>query len=270
MNSFQNKVAAVTGASSGIGRAVALELAKNGCDLAICARSRMDALEETARAIKKLGRRATVHQVDMGARDQVEGFCAETLKEHGQVDMVVNNAGVGLVAPIEEMAYEDFEWVMQTNFWGMVYGTKAFLPYLKNRPEAVIANISSVWGFWAFPVQSAYTVSKFAIRGFTEALAQELARTGISVSLVMPGGIRTDIAKNSRLRAALGPVKGEKEIIRFFNLIARTTPERAARVIARGMQKKKSRILIGPDAHVLDLANRMFPSWYQKVLPLLF
>ncbi len=268
MKNAKNKTAVVTGASSGIGKAMALELAGQGCNLAICAKSRMDALQDTARAITGMGVKASVHQVDMGDRTQGEQLAKEAINQHNQVDILVNNAGVGLVAPIEKMEYEDFEWVMQTNFWGMVYGTKVFLPILKARPEAAIANISSAWGFWAFPVQSAYTASKFAIRGFTEALTQEMTGSNVSVSLVMPGGVRTDIAKNSRFKASLGPVKGEQNLIKFFDFVARTPPEQAARVIVKGVLKKKRRILVGPDAHMLDISNRLFPSLYQKVLPL--
>ncbi|MBW1989952.1 MAG: SDR family oxidoreductase, partial [Deltaproteobacteria bacterium] len=189
MKDLRNKVAVVTGASQGIGRETAILLAREGCDLALCDVDE-DGLEQTAETIRGLGRKAFTQKVDTSDREAMYAFAEAAAKALGGVHVLVNNAGVALTSNIREMEYEDFEWLMNINFWGMVYGTKAFLPYLEAQEEAHIVNLSSVFGLWAIPSQSAYNCSKFAIRGFTEALGMELAGTGIDVTSVHPGGIR--------------------------------------------------------------------------------
>jgi len=267
MSKVARRVAVVTGAASGIGRAVALRLAARGCDLAICCDSNLEGLGETAEGIDRLGRRATTHQVDVADRDAVRVFAGEVIRDHGRVQILVNNAGVGLVAPIETMEPSDLEWLLRINFWGQIYCTQAFLPHLLEH-ESHIANVSSVWGICAAPAQSAYSISKFAIRGFTEALCQELAKTPISVSLVLPGGIRTDIARKARYRAGAGSLSDPVTAARLFDRVAMTSPERAARIIVRGIERRKRRILVGPDAYLLDGLQRLLPSGYRYILPL--
>ncbi len=266
MRPFEGRVAVVTGAASGIGRAVALRLAARGCDLAICCDSNVQGLGETASGIEQLGRQVSTHQVDVSDRDAVYAFARDVLKEHGRVEILVNNAGVGMVSPIETMEYTDFEWLVNINFWGYVYCTKAFLPHLRKH-ESHIANVSSVWGIWAAPAQAAYSVSKFAVRGFTEALSQELAQTRTSVSVVIPGGVRTDIVRNSRYRSGAGNLSDPQAATKLFDRLAMTSPEDAARIIVCGMERRKRRILVGPDAYLIDGLQRLFPSAYQSIFP---
>ncbi len=269
MRNLKNKTAVVTGAASGIGRAVALRLAKEGCDLAICCDKNLAGLEKTAEEIRKLERRVSTHQLDVADRKKVYEFAEQVIAEHGNVHVLVNNAGVALITPIKDMEYEDFEWVMNINFWGMVYCTKAFLPEL-SKHESHIANVSSVWGFLAAPTQGAYTCSKFAIRGFTETLSQELSATKTSVSGVFPGGVKTDIARNARFKAGAGILPDKQAAIKMMDAVARTSSEKAAKIIVSGIKKKKRRILVGLDARVLDMTQRIFPSLYQKVFSVLY
>lgn len=267
MKDLRDKIAVVTGAAQGIGRETALLLARKGCHLAICDLD-TNGLEETAGLVRDLGRRALTQVVDTADRDAVYSFAREVEKEFGLVHILVNNAGVALTSTIREMDYEDFEWLMNINFWGMVYGTKAFLPLMEGRDGGHIVNISSVFGLWAIPTQSAYNCSKFAIRGFTEALGMELACTPIRVTSVHPGGIRTNIARNSRFKSTAGPAANKEEAAQFFDKLAKTSPQEAARAIVRGIQKNKRRVLIGKDAYVMDITQRIFPSLYQKLISL--
>ncbi|MFP4473909.1 MAG: SDR family NAD(P)-dependent oxidoreductase [Desulfatibacillaceae bacterium] len=267
MKDLKGKVAVVTGAAQGIGRETAILLAKSGCHLAVCDVD-MDGLGETAEIIQGMGRRVSAHKVDTSDREAMHAFADAVAKAHGGVDIVVNNAGVALTCPIRDMEYEDFEWLMGINFWGMVHGTKAFLPHLEDRPEGHVVNISSVFGLWGIPTQSAYNCSKFAIRGFTEALGMELAGTNIHVTCVHPGGIRTNIAKNSRHTAKDDCAFGDKQqAMETFEKVARTTPEQAAKVIVKGIKKNRRRVLIGADAYVMDTIQRLFPVTYQRIIP---
>jgi NAD(P)-dependent dehydrogenase (short-subunit alcohol dehydrogenase family) len=266
MKNFTGKVAAITGAGSGIGRALALKLAERGAVLAI-ADINADSLEQTREMLVAEGAACSSHVVDVADRDAVEAFAADVTREHGAVHLVINNAGVTVVDQAERISYEDFNWVMNINFWGAVYGTKAFLPYLRKVDEAHIVNVSSLFGLVAIPLQSAYNASKFALRGFTEALKMELAGSSIGVSCVHPGGIKTRIGKHSRVREESLTVSKE-ELLADFDRFAMTSPERAAAIIIRGIERKRRRIMIGPDASLFDWIGRLFPGSYEKIVRL--
>jgi short-subunit dehydrogenase len=188
------------------------------------------------------------------------------MAEFGRVDMVFNNAGVSVTATVEEIKWEDFDWLMGINFWGVVHGTKAFLPHLVASGDGYLVNISSVFGFIGVPSQSAYNAAKFAVRGFTEALREEMVmeKKPVTVCCVHPGGIRTNIARNGRA-TALNEVEKEK-MAADFDRIARTTPEKAARTILRGMERRKPRILIGADAYAIQAMERLLGARYENLL----
>jgi NAD(P)-dependent dehydrogenase (short-subunit alcohol dehydrogenase family) len=265
---FTNTTAVVTGTASGIGRAVSLQLAKAGCRLAL-GDIDIQGMTETAGMITRDGGYATVHPVDMGDRRQVYDFAESVMKQHGKIQILVNNAGVALTALIEEMEDSDFEWLMNINFWGMVHATRAFLPHFKTHDEAHIVNISSVFGLCGIPTQAAYNSSKFAIRGFTESLSQEMHGTGISVSIVFPGGIQTNIVKNSRFKSKDSVLKNKSDIISLHEKLSRTSSDTAALRILHAIRKKQKRVLIGLDAYALDMIQRLFPAAYQRIIPFL-
>ncbi|RMG31827.1 MAG: SDR family oxidoreductase [Bacteroidetes bacterium] len=262
MKSFADKFAVITGAASGIGRALAVALAAEGCHLAL-ADLNEQGLKET-QALLPAGVRSSLYPLDVADRQAVYAFADAVLQAHGPIDIVINNAGVAIAnQTVAELSYEDFEWLMGINFWGMVYGSKAFLPYLLQRDAAWLVNISSLFGLIGFPTQSAYNASKFAIRGFTEALRQELHGSPLRVSCVHPGGIDTAIVANSR---GFTDETARKEGMREFKKMAKTSPEKAAAIILRGMKKGKARILVGADARLLDRIQRLFPSGYPRFL----
>ena len=264
MKSFTGKVAVVTGAASGIGRALSDALALEGCHLAL-ADLNEPGLEAAARQARSRGVTVTATKLDVANREAVFAWADEVAREHGPANLVINNAGVALVATVDELAYEDFEWLMGINFWGVVHGTKAFLPQLQANGEGHIVNISSVFGMIGVPAQAAYNSAKFAVRGFTEALRQELdmVPTGVSASVVHPGGIATDIARSARMSPRFER-KREKRL-RDFDRTARTSPEDAARIILDGVRANKPRILVGADAHMIDAAQRVSPTGYQRI-----
>lgn len=267
MEDLTGRVAAITGAGSGIGRALAVELASCGAHLAL---SDIDptGLAETVGMCEGRGVKVTSCQLDVADRDAVYEWADQVVAEHGRVNLVFNNAGVALGAPIETMSYEDFEWLMQINFWGVVYGTKAFLPHLKDAGEGHIVNLSSVFGLVSIPSQSAYNAAKFAVRGFTDALRIELEAQGCGVSCttVHPGGVKTNIARRARVDPALAGVSGGPDAGEMFDKLAMTKPTKAARQILDAVRKDKRRALIGPDAKVIDLISRLPAALYQKAL----
>ncbi len=266
---FNGKVAAITGAGSGIGRALALRLASEGCSVAISDKN-TDGLKETADLMVAHNVGCLQSELDVSDREAVEAWAQDVVKEFGKTDYVFNNAGVALVDRAETIEYDDFRWLMDINFWGMVYGSKAFLPHFQERKSGHIINVSSLFGLIAVPGQSAYNASKFAIRGFTEALAQELDGSGVYASSVHPGGIKTNIARNARFVNGGPDGGGHSDMIKNFDHIAKTTPEQAADVILKGVEKKKKRILIGADARLLDRVQRLMPEKYSGFLSLLF
>ncbi|MHB8681755.1 MAG: SDR family NAD(P)-dependent oxidoreductase [Acidimicrobiales bacterium] len=270
MRDFDDKVAAITGAGSGIGRALALELGRRGAELAL---SDVDTagLDETVARCRAISSRAvSAHRVDVAVRDAVYEWAETVADEHGRVNLVANNAGVAVAATVEAVTYEDFEWLMGVNFWGVVHGTKAFLPYLRATGEGHIVNISSVFGLLPVPAQSVYNSAKYAVRGFTDALRMELAieRCGVSCTTVHPGGVKTNIVHNARIDSSVAVVGGDPvRTRREFHRIAMTTPERAARQIVRAVERDAPRVLVGPDAHVLDLVSRLpIRAWQWPVV----
>ena len=265
MKTLRGKNVVITGAGSGIGRALALQVADMGGNVAICDVSEAG-LEETRRDAEKRGAKVFSMRVDVSKREAIETFAAASKAALGDADVIVNNAGVALSETIERMTDEDFRWLFDINFWGVVYGTRIFLPQLQTRPEAHVVNISSVFGIIAVPTQSAYNASKFAVRGFTEALRQELVATNIRVTCVHPGGIRTNIARSGRHYAdPSGKDTTSEQAAKRFDKVARTTPEQAAATIIDGILNEKPRVLIGNDARVIDAVARLFPSTYDKI-----
>ena len=264
MRELAGKVAVVTGAASGIGRALALRLARERCDLAL---ADIDAgrLAGTAADARRLGVSVSLHGVDVANRDAMAAFRDAVLKTHGRAELLVNNAGVALMGTVAQVSLEDIEWLMDVNFWGVVHGVKLFLPVLRQQAEAHIVNLSSIFGIIAPPGQAPYCASKFAVRGFTEALRHELAGSTIRVSTVHPGGIRTPIAANARAAAGVGNAE-RAQAIAHFDKLARTLPDDAAERIVRGIRRDEPRILIGGDARLLDRLQRLFPTRYWQIL----
>lgn len=263
--SFTGKVAAITGAGSGIGRALAIRLAKEGCHVALADVD--DAgLQETETEISAHNIRCVTTKLDVSDRAAVEAWSNDVVSEFGAVDYIFNNAGVALFDTAESDDYDNIRWVMDINFWGMVYGSKAFLKHFREAGSGHVINVSSLFGLIAFPGQSAYNASKFAIRGYTEALAMELKGSGIYASSVHPGGILTDIARNSRYtKSSFEGGSKEKTVVEFDRMV-KTTAEDAADVILKGVKGKKQRILIGKDAKILDFIQRIMPVGYSKLL----
>lgn len=268
MKDFTGKVAAITGAGSGIGRALAEELARRGTHLSL---SDIDSvgLAETVNRCEGLGVKVTSQVLDVADKDAVFDWADATADEHGAVNLVFNNAGVDLTATFEGASYEDFEWLMNINFWGVVHGTKAFLPHLKAAGEGHVVNISSVFGLVSIPMQSAYNAAKFGVRGFTDALRIELdiEQCGVSATTIHPGGIKTNIARNARIDASAADFgDNPDDFTDEFEKLARTTPDKAAQQILRAVARNRRRALIGPDAVLFDIASRLPAGLYQRLL----
>jgi len=264
MKNFKNSVAVITGAASGIGRALALNLASRGA-IVVLADKNMQGLKETKRLVNLQDGSASVHELDVSDAAAFSALAKEVYDKYGQVNMLFNNAGVTLVDTASEQSLEDFHWLMNINFWGVVHGCKAFLPYLQKADDAALVNVSSLFGLLTVPLQSAYNASKFAVRGYTEALRTEMKGSSIQVSCVHPGGIKTDIAKNAKVSGDSVNFS-QDQFSKAFNKLAKTSAEQAAQVIISGIEKKKRRILIGSDAKFMDFIVRIFPAKYSKVL----
>ncbi len=249
-------VAVVTGAGSGIGRALALELAKRRCALAL---ADIDAagLGETEQMVSGSARAVTTHVVDVADRNAVEQFAGAVVERHGRANLLINNAGVALGGSVEQLSIDNISWLFSINFWGMVYGVKYFLPVLLSQPQAHIVNLSSVFGLFAPPGQSAYAASKFAVRGFSDSLRQELATSSVRVSCVHPGGIRTNIAARARVDDL--PAEMRSQAGEVFARVLRLPPEYAAQVILRGVEANSARIMIGREAFLIDRVMRLAP-----------
>jgi short-subunit dehydrogenase len=258
--------AAVTGAASGIGRALAIELAARGAELALADRDEAGLASVAA----EIGSKAKVstHRVDVGDPAQIAGFAREAIAAHPSLNIVVNNAGVALLGQFHEIDLAQMEWLFNINFWGAVHSTRAFLPHLATRQEAHIVNVSSIFGIVAPPGQTAYAAAKFALRGFSESLRHDLqiAPSPVRLSVVHPGGILTNIVRNSRPGSGVTDNARRAESIERFDQIAKTTPQQAALTIINGIEKNKPRILIGGDARMMDFLQRLRPATYWTVL----
>lgn len=268
MNSFAGRVAAVTGAGSGIGRELALQLARRGCCLALCDVDE-EGLAGTVDAVQRSGVKVTGARVDVADRKAVYGWADRVAEEHGRVSLLFNNAGVTLGSTLENGSYEEFEWLFDINFWGVVHGTRAFLPHLRASGEGHVVNVSSVFALISVPGQGAYSSSKAAVRAFTEALRMELEMSGapVSATVVHPGGIKTNIARSSRGDASLEDLGLDAKNARAkFGKLFITDPDAAARVILRAVEKNKRRVLVGRDAYVIDGIARLLPGRYQSLV----
>jgi short-subunit dehydrogenase len=264
MTAIRGAAAAVTGAASGIGRALALELAARGCDLALADRDEAGLQSVAAEIDRRHPKKVTVHRVDVGEPSQIAEFARAAISAHPGLNILVNNAGVALMGQFHELDQAEMDWLMNINFWGVVHGTRAFLPHLSNRREAHIVNLSSIFGIIAPPGQSAYAAAKFAVRGFSESLRHELQMAGspVRLSVVHPGGIATNIARNSRSGAGVTDNARRVQSIERFEALAKTTPHAAALRIIVGIEKNQPRILIGNDARFMDLLQRLRPATY--------
>jgi NAD(P)-dependent dehydrogenase (short-subunit alcohol dehydrogenase family) len=268
VRSFSGRVAAITGAGSGIGRALALTLALRGCHLALCDVDERG-LAATVEGARRTGVQVTGARVDVADREAVHAWADRVAGEHGKVNLVFNNAGVALGSTIEGGSYEDFEWLFGVNFWGVVHGTRAFLPHLRASGEGHVVNVSSVFALISVPGQAAYNASKAAVHAFTDALRMELEMSGapVSATCVLPGGIKTGIARNSRGDAsieALGlDAEGGRE--KFERLFVTEAGE-AAGVILRAVERNERRVLVGGDARYIDAMARLMPGGYQQLI----
>jgi NADP-dependent 3-hydroxy acid dehydrogenase YdfG len=263
MQGFAGKVAAVTGAGSGIGQALAIELARSGASVAI---SDVDTegLAVTEERLKAIGAPVKADRLDVTEREAFELY-ADAVKAHfGKVNQIYNNAGIAFAGDIEVSQFKDIEKVMDVDFWGVVNGTKVFLPHLIESGDGHVINVSSVFGLFSVPGQAAYNAAKFAVRGFTEALRQEMELAGhpVKVTTVHPGGIKTNIARNM---TAVDNVDKEQLTKTFEKKLANTSPEKAAQIILDSVRKNKARVLVGPDATALDLIVRITGSGYQRL-----
>lgn len=270
MKSFENKVAAITGAGSGMGRELALELAKRRCELALSDVNQAG-LEQTAAAARALGVKVSATRVDVASREAIYAWAAQVAAEHGRVNLIFNNAGVALNSPLETITQADFDWIFDINFWGVVHGSQAFLPHLKASGEGHIINTSSLFGLIGTPATGAYSATKFAVRGYTESLRIELdmMRCGVSTTCVHPGGIRTEINRAARISPDAGRltgISGEVARDRFDKLLNTTSANKAARIILRAVERDSRRVVVGPDAKFMDILVRLLGSLYQPLV----
>jgi short-subunit dehydrogenase len=253
VRSFENKVAVVTGAGSGIGRALAQELARRGADLAL-ADMREAGLADTAASIAATGRRVTTHVVDVADAARMEALAEAVMAAHGRVELLVNNAGVSVTGTFEEQSLDDWRWIVGVNFWGVVHGCKFFLPHLRKNAEAHIVNLSSMLGFIGMPTQSSYCATKFAVRGLSEALWAELHGSGIGVTSVHPGGVKTNIVRASR---SADP-SAKQQLAERIDRMA-MAPEKAALRILRAVERNDMRVVICPEARITEWVKRLSP-----------
>ena len=264
--SLEGRTAVITGAAGGIGRAIAVSLARRGCHLALADvdEAGMAGTEELVRAY---GVRVTRHALDVANRVAVAGFPARVAAAHRSIDLLINNAGVAVGGTFEQVSEEDFEWLFEINFWGVVRMTRAFLPALRASGDSRVVNLSSVFGMVAPPEQVAYAASKFAVRGFSEALRHELEGSGVGVTVVHPAGVATSIAEKARVPAGVSAEEVERRRELFKKLLT-LPPEVAGEAIVRGIERRKPRVLVGSEARVISAIARAFPVSYWKVLVL--
>ncbi len=264
MNSFEGKVAVITGAGSGIGRALALNLAEKGAHLALSDID-PDGLDETVRQAKAFGANVKSDRLDVVEREAVLAYADAVAAHFGQVDQVYNNAGIAYNGNVSDSEFKDIERVIDVDFWGVVNGTKAFLPHLIASGDGHLINISSVFGLIAVPGQSAYNAAKFAVRGFTESLRQEMlvGKQPVKVTCVHPGGVKTNVARNATVAAG----EDAQVLADFYEkYLLGHSPEMAARTIVDGVVKGRARIVIGAEAKAADLLARLTGSGYQRIV----
>src|ERR1700712_547199 len=263
MEGFAGKVCVVTGAGSGIGQALATELARSGAKLAI-SDVNLEGLAVTEERIKAIGVPVKADRLDVTEREAVLLYADEVKAHFGKVNQIYNNAGIAYTGDVEVSSYKDIERVMDVDFWGVVNGTKAFLPHLIESGDGHVVNVSSLFGIFSVPGQAAYNAAKFAVRGFTEALRQEMVagKRPVKVTTVHPGGIKTAIARNATAAEGVDPQRLAKT---FDKKLAKTTPERAAQIILDAVRKDKARVLVGADAKALDIIVRLTGSNYQRL-----
>lgn len=267
MKNLSSKVAVVTGAASGIGQALCIELARRGAHIAMCDIDEQG-LQTTQSLVAAFATKSTTYKVDVADRAAMEQLPAQVLADHGHIHLVINNAGVSFMDTVEHASIEDFEWLMGINFWGVVYGSKFFLPHLLREAESHLVNISSLFGFIGVPSQAGYCASKFAVRGFTESLRQEMVGRPIGITSVHPGGIDTNIVSNSRFTQGFN-VSSQEELVGHFKRMAITSPAQAAQTIVAGIIKNSPRVVVGRDAKLFDWVQRVLPVRYAKVFALL-
>ncbi|MFC5728667.1 MULTISPECIES: SDR family NAD(P)-dependent oxidoreductase [Nocardioides] len=267
MRTLADKVVVITGASSGIGRALAVNLARRGSHLALSDIDEAGLAETVSLATQAGAPQVRSDRLDVADREAVAGYATQVADHFGRVNVVINNAGVALAGDVADLTYEDMEWITDINFWGVVHGTKEFLPHLIASGDGHVVNLSSLFGLIAIPGQSAYNATKFAVRGFTEALRQEMliGRHRVGVSCVHPGGIKTAIARNARVAATEDK---QKTAELFDRKLAKMTPERAAEIIVKGIRRNQARVLVGIDAHALHHFAKLAGSRYEDVVAL--
>lgn len=264
--SFKDAVAVVTGAAGGIGGAIALNLARRGCHLAL-SDLKAEPLAQTAAAARASGVQVSEHPFDIADPKAIAALPEAVQTRHGRVTLLFNCAGVALGGTFEQVTLEEFDWLFQINFWSIARMMKAFLPLLEREPEAQIVNISSIFGLVGPPGQSAYSASKFAVRGLSEVVRHELDLAGkhIGVTIVYPGGVRTGIAKNARLAAAMPKEEADRMDGRWEKLL-RTPPESVAETIVVGVERREKRIVCAASAHRVDLIQRLLPVGYWNLM----
>lgn len=254
MKKLQDRVVVLTGAASGIGRALSLCLARDGCDLALVDVDE-DGLKETSKKIHLHNRRATIHVVDVSRKELMAKLPDDVLDRHGEVHILINNAGVSLAGRFEDISLEDFEWIVGINFWGMIYGCKFFLPHLRKADEAHIVNVASDFGLFGLPTKTGYCATKFAMRGFSEALRAELYESNIGLTCIYPCAVNTQIVKMGRAAD-----QDKKDLEANFLESRSLPPERVAERIVKGIRRNSARVLIGLDTRMIDWATRISPS----------
>ncbi len=265
---LKGRTAVVTGAAGGIGRAIAMSLARRGCHLALADVNDVG-LAETARLIGSNELRVTRHHLDVADREAVAAFPSVVTAEHPGVDLLVNNAGVALGGHFEQVSEDDFEWLFGINFWGVVRMTRAFLPLLHKGEDACIVNLSSLYGLIAPPGQTAYSAAKYAVRGFSQSLRHELAGTNIGVLVVHPGGVATSIADSARAPKGASPEEIERRRAALKKYL-KMPPAEAGEIIVRAIEARKGRVIVGSDAKMLSIIERVLPVSYWAAIERLF
>lgn len=267
MRTLEDKVVVITGAASGIGRALAVNLARKGALLALSDVDEAGLAETVGLATEAGAQEVVSDRLDVADRAAFQAYATKVADHFGRVNVVINNAGVALAGDVTDLSYDDMDWITGINYWGVVHGTKEFLPHLIASGDGHVVNLSSLFGLVAMPGQSAYNATKFAVRGFTEALREEMLIAGhrVGVTSVHPGGIKTAIARNARVAANEDK---QRTADLFDKKLARMTPERAAEIIVRGVEKNQARVLVGLDAHALHHFAKLAGSRYEDVVAL--